>query len=48
MPQVPVPMTKTEKTDEHKRTVPLCCSESIDYFAMMRGWELARSDVGKT
>ena len=20
----------------------------LDYFAMMRGWELARSDVGKT
>ena len=23
-------------------------TESLDYFAMMRGWELARSDVGKT
>ena len=22
--------------------------ESMDYFAMMQGWELARSDVGKT
>jgi hypothetical protein len=23
-------------------------TESLDYFAMMRGWALARSDVGKT
>ena len=23
-------------------------TESLDYFAMLRGWELARSDVGKT
>ena len=23
-------------------------TESLDYFAMMRGWDLARSDVGKT
>ena len=23
-------------------------TESLDYFAMMRGWELARFDVGKT
>ena len=23
-------------------------TESLDYFAMLRGWELARADVGKT
>jgi hypothetical protein len=23
-------------------------TDSLDYFSMMQGWELARSDVGKT
>ena len=55
--QVPVPATILGiPSDQPSRWMMLGAAmaiqengtESLDYFAMMRGWELARSDVGKT